>query len=106
MSHPGAGYRHQMDDEQRRRRSREEYREGLPDYHDPTAGVGGSTPARSALTLRAVLAAFGLVVCVVGAVLAVRAGLTWFAWVLGVVALVALVDLVWVLYRKWRGEPG
>jgi len=88
------------------RRSRSEYQQGLPGYHDPTAGVGGSTPARSALTLRAVLAAFGLVVCAVGAVLAFAAGLTWFGVVLAVIAVVALLDLAWVLYRKHRGEPG
>lgn len=68
-------------------------------------GSGGSR-ARSALTLRAVLAAFGLVVSAVGAVLASRLGLGWFALVLIVVAAVALVDLGWVLYRKRRGEPG
>lgn len=90
----------------RGRRTRADYEQGLPGYHDPTAGVGGSTPARSALTLRAVLAAFGLVVCAVGAVLAQRAGLGWFAVVLAVVAVVALVDLGWILYRKRRGEPG
>ena len=95
-----------MNEDDRRARSREEYAEGLPGYHDPTAGFGGSTPGRSALTLRAVLAGFGLVVCVVGAVLAAMVGLTWFAWVLGVIALIALVDLGWVLYRKRRGEPG
>lgn len=89
-----------------RRRTRADYERGLPGYHDPTAGIGGSTPGLSALTLRAVLAAFGLVVCVVGAVLAVRAGIGWFAVALGVVGAVALVDLVWILYRKRRGEPG
>src|SRR4051812_8538916 len=46
---------------------------GLPDHHDPTAGIGGAAPARSALTLRLVLAAFGLVVCVVFGVLSLRA---------------------------------
>lgn len=88
------------------RRTREDYERGLPGYHDPTAGVGGSPPARSALTLRAVLAAFGLVVCAVGAALAFAAGLTWFGVVLAVVAAVALVDLGWVLHRRRRGEPG
>ncbi|WP_300018789.1 DUF6343 family protein [Pseudonocardia sp.] len=89
-----------------RRRTRADYERGLPGYHDPTAGVGGSTPGLSALTLRAVLAAFGLVFCVVGAVLAVRADLVWFAVALAVVGVVALVDLLWILYRKYRGEPG
>src|SRR4051812_50081391 len=50
----------------RRHRSREDYERGLPDYHDPTAGFAGAPPAQSALTLRAVLAVFGLLVCVAG----------------------------------------
>jgi hypothetical protein len=92
--------------EQRPRRTRKDYEQGLPGYHDPTAGIGGSTPAQSALTLRAVLAGFGLVVCALGAVIAAQFGLTWFVVVLVVIAVIALVDLGWVLYRKWRGEPG
>jgi hypothetical protein len=90
----------------RERRTRADYERGLPGYHDPTAGIGGSTPARSALTLRAVLAIFGLVVSAGGAWFAFRAGLPGFAWVLVAVAVVALVDLVWILIRKGRGEPG
>jgi membrane protein implicated in regulation of membrane protease activity len=87
------------------RRSREDYERGLPGYHDPTAGFGGSSPALSALTLRAWLAGFGLVICIVGAVL--TAGrVPVLAVILAVLAAVALVDLVWVLYRKRRGEPG
>lgn len=92
--------------EQRPRRTRKDYEKGLPGYHDPTAGIGGSTPARSALTLRAVLAGFGLVVCGVGAVIAQQFGLTWFVVVLVVVGVIALVDLGWVLHRKGRREPG
>lgn len=88
------------------RRTREDYARGLPDYHDPTAGFGGAPPGQSALTLRAVLAAFGLVVCAVAAVLMIRAGVVVFGVLLAVLAAVALVDLVWVLYRKARGEPG
>ncbi len=88
------------------RRQRADYSKGLPGYHDPTAGFGGAAPARSALTLRAWLAGFGLVVCVLGAVLAVYMGVQWFAWLLVAVALVAAVDLAWVLWRKARGEPG
>jgi len=78
----------------------------LPGYHDPTAGVGGSTPARSALTLRAVLALFGLVVSAGGAWFSFNVGLPGLGWVLVVVAVVALVDLLWILVRKGRGEPG
>ncbi|MGH4010985.1 MAG: DUF6343 family protein [Pseudonocardiaceae bacterium] len=88
------------------RRTREDYQRGLPDYHDPTAGFGGSPPARSALTLRAVLAGFGLLFCTVAAVLMIRAGLTTFGVVMAVLAAIALVDLGWVIHRKRRGEPG
>ncbi len=87
-------------------RSRADYERGLPDHHDPTAGIGGAAPARSALTLRAVLAAFGLVFCVGAAWFAFAAGLAVVGWVAAAVAVIALVDLVVVLNRKRRGEPG
>jgi len=90
----------------KRRRSREEYARGLPDHHDPTAGVGGAPPALSALTLRLWLAGIGAVFCAGGAVLAARADLPAPAAVLAVFAVVALVDLAWVAHRKRRGEPG
>src|SRR3954469_10368735 len=78
-----------------RRRSREEYERGLPDYHDPTAGFAGAPPAQSALTLRLILAVFGFVVCVAGGVAFLLAGLpVWTAVVLFVLALIALVDVV------------
>ena len=89
------------------RRTREEYARGLPDYHDPTAGFGGAAPTYSPLTLRAVLAGFGVVAAVAGVVVFTTVlWLPWAAVAFGVVALVSLVDLVWVLYRKARGEPG
>jgi hypothetical protein len=86
---------------------RPDYAAGLPDHHDPTAGIGGAPPARSALTLRLVLAGFGLVVCATGAVLLANAGAPA-VLVVGsaVLAVVALVDLVVVARRKARGEPG
>jgi Flp pilus assembly protein TadB len=88
------------------KRSREEYERGLAGYHDPTSGFGGSTPARSALTLRLWLAGFGAVFCAVAAVLSWRADLTGIAIVLAVLTVVSLIDLVWVAHRKRRGEPG
>ncbi len=88
------------------RRTREEYERGLPGYHDPTAGFGGATPARSALTLRAVLAGFGLLFCAVAAVLMIGSELVVLGVVFAVLAAVALVDLGWVIHRKHRGEPG
>ena len=87
-------------------RSHDDYARGLPDHHDPTAGIGGAAPAQSALTLRAVLATFGLVFCVGAAWFAFASGLTVIGWVAAVVAVVAFVDLAVVLNRKRRGEPG
>jgi hypothetical protein len=80
---------------------------GREDYHDPTAGIGGAPGARSALTLRLILAAFGLVVCVAAAVAlaAVDAPVVLVAG-LGLFAVVAVVDLVIVVRRKRTGEPG
>lgn len=92
--------------ENRSERDRAGFERGLPDHHDPTAGIGGAAPAWSALTLRAVLAAFGLLFSVGGAWLAFAAELTVVGWILVVVAVAALVDLVVVLNRKRRGEPG
>ena len=88
-------------------RSREDYERGLPDYHDPTAGFAGAPPAQSALTLRLVLAVFGVIVCVAGGILFLAAGLpVWTAVVLFVLGAVAVVDAVVIIRRKARGEPG
>jgi hypothetical protein len=94
--------------EPRRRRSRADYERGLPDHHDPTAGFAGAPPARSALTLRLVLAVFGLVVSVGGGLLwlAVEELQAWPAVVLFVLGAVAAVDIVVIVRRKARGEPG
>ena len=51
-----------------RQRERERFAGGLPGYRDRLAGFGGASPAQSALTVRLVLAVFGLVVCGGGAV--------------------------------------
>lgn len=91
---------------ERPRRTRADYERGLPDHHDPTGGFAGAPPARSALTLRALLATFGLVFCAGAAWLAFAAGLPVFGWVLAVIAVIALVDLGVILNRKRRGEPG
>jgi uncharacterized protein DUF6343 len=92
--------------ESEKERRRKEYERGLEDYHDPTAGFGGAAPARSALTLRAVLATFGLVFCAGAAWISFASGWSLVGWLLAVVAVIALVDLVVVLNRKRRGEPG
>ena len=77
-----------------------------PGYHDPTYRLAGAAPARSALTLRLVLAGFGLLVCAGGAVLFAALGASWtVVLALTVLALVA-IDLVVIVRRKRRGEPG
>ncbi|GAA4426550.1 hypothetical protein GCM10023169_25470 [Georgenia halophila] len=86
---------------------RERYRHGLPDHHDPTAGIGGAPPARSALTLRLILADIGLIAGILLAVWAATedAPLVWII-LPAVMAVTAAVDLLVVLRRKRRGEPG
>lgn len=66
----------------------------------------GSTPGRSALTLRAWLAGFGLVFSAVAAVLLFMTALTGLGVLPAVLTVVAAADLGWVLHRKRRGEPG
>jgi hypothetical protein len=85
---------------------REDFPRGIPDSAR-TLPEGGAASARSALTLRLVLAAFGLVLCTVLGVLALASDVSpAYAVVLLLLAAVALVDLVVVARRKLRGEPG
>jgi hypothetical protein len=89
--------------EQRRRR----YAQGLPDYHDPLAGIGGAPPAQSALTLRLVLACFGLAFCIAAAIgFSVTAAPVGFTVASAVLAATAAVDIAVIVRRKRRGEPG
>ncbi|GAB3349795.1 DUF6343 family protein [Modestobacter lapidis] len=86
---------------------RPDYSQGLPDHHDPTAGIGGARPAQSALTLRLVLATFGLIICTVFGFLVLRLDVpVAFAVILFVLAVIAAVDVVVIVHRKRRGEPG
>jgi hypothetical protein len=71
-----------------------------PGYHDPTAGFMGAPPAYSALNLRLVLAAFGLVVCAGAAVAFAFVGTVAATVVFALLAVIALVDLVVVIRRR------
>lgn len=84
----------------------ERFERGLDDYHDPTAGFGGASPARSALTLRLFLAGFGFVIGAVVTFLAAQADVTWLMIIGVIFAAVAAMNFVWVAQRKRRGEPG
>ncbi|MBG0826691.1 hypothetical protein HS041_02740 [Planomonospora sp. ID67723] len=59
-------------------------------------------PPRSALTLRLVLAVFGLVTCGAFAVVAALNGIPPLAAAMALLALVAAVDLVVVIRRRAR----
>lgn len=88
-------------------RESERYRRGLPDYHDPAAGIGGAPPARSALTLRLALAILGLLAGIGLAIWATLAEAPAVLVVLPIVmAVTAVIDIVVVVRRKARGEPG
>jgi hypothetical protein len=70
--------------------------------------IGAQPPRRrgtvghpySALNLRLALAVFGLVTCVVLAVLVMRTGARGFGWVLVALAVVAAADIVVVQVRR------
>lgn len=81
-------------------------RRGRPSYRDPMRGVGGAPQAYSALTLRLVLAIFGLVFGAGAAVGAWIAGAIWLAVALIVMAVIAAAEIPVILRRKRRGEPG
>lgn len=86
---------------------RARYARGLPDHHDPLGGFGGAPPAQSALTLRLVLATFGVLVTGGGAIaVAVVGGPLGYVIVLAILAVIALVDVAVIVRRKRRGEPG
>ena len=85
----------------------DEPRRGRPGYHDPTAGIGGAAPAQSALTLRLVLAVFGLIVfAALTVVVLALDGPVVLVVVCILGAAVALGDIVVVARRKRSGEPG
>lgn len=77
-----------------------------PGHHDPTTRLGG-TPALSPLTLRLRLAAWGLVMALIGVV--VFTAVTEeapIAVAFGIVAATALVDVLVIQRRRHQGEPG
>jgi hypothetical protein len=82
-------------------------RRDYADHHDPLAGFAGAPAAYSALTLRLVLATFGVITCSAGAVIfALVDAPVFFVVVLAIFALVAVVDIGVIIRRKRRGEPG
>jgi hypothetical protein len=74
------------------------------DFHDPTAGIGGAPPARSALGLRLALASFGAVVLIAATVLFAVFGVPVAVVVIAAVAAVASLVDVAVVGRRLRAE--
>jgi Family of unknown function (DUF6343) len=69
--------------------------------------MAGSPPARGALTLRLILAVFGLIACGLGAAaFLVLASEPVLAGILAFLAAAAAADIAVVSRRKLRGEPG
>lgn len=67
---------------------------------------GTSPPPRSALTLRLVLAAFGLIVCTAAAVIFAYSGLPLpLIVVAALLAVIAAADLAIIITRKAHGAP-
>lgn len=97
-----------MDDTGRTRQDqRERHARGLPDYHDPLAGIGGAPQALSALTLRLVLAIIGLLMAIGGTVvLIIGRAPAAFPIVMVIAAVVLTIDIAVIVHRKRRGEPG
>jgi hypothetical protein len=61
----------------------------------------------SALTLRLVLASFGLLVCAAAAILFIMLEIpVVFVLALALLAVIAAIDIVIVGWRKYHGEPG
>jgi hypothetical protein len=70
-------------------------------------GFGGLPPARSALTLRLILATFGLLVSLIAVVASILLNTPYGVVIFfAVLALIAAVDLMVVAARKRHGESG
>lgn len=85
---------------------RARYEKGLPDHHDPTAGIGGAAPAYSALSLRLVLAIVALLLAIGVAILGLTLSIPALYWSMFVLVVIVIIDIVVILRRKRRGEPG
>lgn len=85
----------------------ERQKRARPGCHDPTAGIGGAAPALSALSLRIVLSALG-VLFGIGIIVVSLTAFKEMPLLIGGIALTVLaaINLVVVIRRKARGEPG
>lgn len=72
----------------------------MPIGAQPPERRGTVGHAYSALTLRLILAAFGLVTCAVLAVLLLRTGFDLLGWITAALAVIAAIDLVVIQLRR------
>lgn len=68
-------------------------------FHDPTAGMGGVVPTRTA---RLWLAAVGLALCVGSMLMSFQLDMTWAGVLLAALAAVTVGNIGWVVRRRRR----
>ena len=68
-------------------------------FHDPTAGLGGVVPTRTA---RLWLAAVGLALCIAAMLASFELGMTWAGVLLAALSAATVVNIGWVAHRRRR----
>jgi hypothetical protein len=66
-------------------------------FHDPTAGLGGVTPTRTA---RLWLAVVGLGLCLVAMLASFRLGMAWAGVLLAALSATTVANIAWVVHRR------
>jgi hypothetical protein len=66
-------------------------------FHDPTAGMGGVAPTRTA---RVWLAVVGLALCLAATLASFQLGMTWAGVLLSVLAASTVANIAWVVYHR------
>ena len=69
-------------------------------FHDPTAGMGGVAPTRTA---RLWLAVVGLTLCLASTAISFWLGMLWAGVLLSVLSATTVVNIGWVAYRRRKG---
>jgi hypothetical protein len=68
-------------------------------FHDPTSGMGGVAPTRTA---RLWLATVGLALCVGATAASFELGMVWAGVLLSTLSAATVVNIGWVAYRRSR----
>ncbi|MFC0434040.1 hypothetical protein [Kutzneria buriramensis] len=68
-------------------------------FHDPTAGMGGVVPTRTA---RLWLAVVGVTLCFLACLASFQLGMTWAGVLLAGLSAATMVNIGWVAYRRHK----